>query len=168
MPGNPTADLLGAIVNAGKTAWDIVKDGKATSSAASSYCSAVPEKVKFTDLSGWKTKTGTWKWQAENVYGFNVIDCELKYSFMHSGQTSAYKDALFVTNFSVWCTRCEVAFMMGFDCNATVKGEAYNAGSKTKVIGAIPILVRVSGSGLNNISSTWELTAKGDGTLGVS
>lgn len=163
-----TADMIGAIVNAGKTAWDIVKDGKATSSAASSYCSAVPEKVPFNKLYGWKKKTGTWDVIVENFYGWDVIDCKLKYSFQYGGRCDDFPGALFMTNFSVYSPSCSVSWGVGFDVDATTRGKAFNSGSKKKVVGACPLLVRYSASGLNNLSTTIELTARGDGSLGVS
>jgi hypothetical protein len=164
MSGN--ADMVGAIVNAGKTAWDIVKDGAAKSGAASSFCSAVPDNLKFTELSGWKTKTGTWRYLLENLYGANVVDVQMKYSFDYNGQSDKAPGALFVTNFTVYSTKASV--LWGYECNisATVKGSPTNVGSKTRVIGAVPLLVTASyGSMLRVVSNTMMLQARGDGRL---
>jgi hypothetical protein len=95
----------------------------------------------------------------------DVIEAEFKYSFKYAGVTEKYKDALFVTNFCVWSPNCSVSWGWGFDANASVQGSPYNAGSKTKIIGAVPILVQMASSGMNTKSITMELTAHGDGKL---
>lgn len=157
--------MIGAIVNAGKTAWDIIKDGRAVSTAQSAYCGAVPEKIPFTKLYGWKKKTGSWNVVYENLYGIDVIECELKYSFQYNGQCEAHPKSVFVTNFCVWAPKCDVAWGFTFDVNASTRGRPLNVGTKDKVIGAIPLLVRMSAGGANSKSQTMELTARGDGKL---
>lgn len=160
------ADMVGAIVNAGKTAWDVVKDGAAKSGAASSFCSAVPENLKFTELSGWKTKSGSWKIVLENGFGQNTVDVELKYSFDYNGSSSKVPGALFVTNFTVYSSKASVLWGYECDVSATVKGSPTNVGSKTKVIGAVPLLVSSSYGNMFKItSSTLLLQARGDGKL---
>ena len=168
MSGDSVADQVGAIVNVGKTAWDIVRDGRASSSAASSYCSAVPSKIPFTDLYGWTKKSGVWPYVVENPLGMTLVECEFKYSFLWGGRSDDHPDAQFVKNFSVWCTSTDVFWGIDFDANATVRGSPYNAGNRTRVIGAIPILVRAGVRGSAAISNTWELTARGDGKLSTA
>ena len=163
-----TADMIGAIVNAGKTAWDVVKDGAAKSGAASSFCSAVPKNLKFTDLSGWKSKSGTWKILLENFYGQKVVDVELKYSFDYNGSSSKAPGALFVNNFTVYSPKASV--LWGYECNvsATVKGNPINVGSAKKIVGAVPLLVSSSYGNMFRIASdTMLLQARGDGKLVV-
>jgi hypothetical protein len=167
--GEPAADMVGAIVNAGKTAWDIVKDNKAQSGAASSFCSAVPENLKFTELSGWKTKTGTWKYQIENLYGGDCVEIDLVYSFDWGGTSDKVKDAVFVNNFTVYAKSATALWGYSADVNATVKGNPLNVGSSKAIVGAIPLLVTASVSTvLKAGSTTWLMRARGDGKLEVS
>ena len=163
-----TADMIGAIVNAGKTAWDVVKEGAAKSGAASSFCSAVPKNLKFTELSGWKSKSGSWRILLENGFGQNVVDVELKYSFDYNGSSDKAPGALFVNNFTVYSTKASVLWGYECDVSATVKGNPTNVGSKTKVIGAVPLLVSSSYGNMFKIQSrTLMLQARGDGKLVV-
>jgi len=164
--GDPIS-IAGGIVNLGKTAWDIVKDGKATSGAQTSFCSAVPANIPFNELSGWKNQSKEWEWNISGGFGNDLVEATLKYNFQYAGITDKVKNAVFVTNFSVWCVKIEVAFLAGANINATVKGDPYNAGSKDKPIAAIPLLVTAAFNGSNALSRTWLLTAHGDGSLSV-
>jgi len=169
MGGNPDADMIGAIVNAGKTAWDIVKDNKAQSGAASSFCSAVPENLKFTELSGWKTQSGTWKYRIENLYGVDCVVVELVYSFDWGGTSDKVKGAEFVNNFTVYAKSASALWGYSGNVNATVKGNPLNVGSSKAIIGAVPLLVTASVSTvLKSDSTTWLMRARGDGRLDVS
>lgn len=163
-----TADTIGAITNAGKAAWDIVNDGRASSGARSSFCSAVPKKLKFSELYGWKTKSGTWKRHWTNAYGWKVIEYELAYSFQYAGTSDKAPGAMFVNNFSIWAKSTSVDWFFRLDIDATVKGNPINVGSAKKVIGAVPLLVTASVNGLNAKSETMLLTAQGDGKLKVT
>lgn len=163
------ADTIGAIVNAGKTAWDIVKDNKASSGTSSSFCSAVPENLKFTELSGWKTKTGTWRYKVTNLYGVDCIDFELVYSFEYGGTSDKVKGALFVNNFTVYAKSADALWGYTGNVNATVKGNPTNVGSAKAVIGAVPLLVTATAATvLRSGGTTWLLRARGDGKLEVS
>jgi hypothetical protein len=163
------ADTIGAVVNAGKTAWDIVKDNKAQSGASSSFCSAVPENVKFTELSGWKTKSGSWKYLIENFYGMDCVEVELVYSFDYAGTSEKMKGSQFVNNFSVYAKSASAIWGYNGNVNATVKGNAVNVGSAKAIIGAIPLLVTASVSTvLKSDSTTWLMRARGDGGLDVT
>ncbi len=167
--GEGSADMIGAIVNAGKTAWDIVKDNKAVSGAASSFCSAVPENLKFTELSGWKTKSGTWKYKQTNVYGIDCVEFDLVYSFDYNGTSDKVKGALFVNNFTVYAKSATALWGYTGNVNATVKGNPTNVGSAKAAIGAVPLLVTASTSTvLKSDSTTWLMRARGDGKLEVS
>ena len=163
-----TADLIGAITNLGKGAWDIVQDGKAKSGAKSAFCSAVPTDIKFTELYGWKTKTGTWKRIWETWYGLDVIEYELTYSFQYGGMSDKAPGAVFVNNFSVWCKSVSVMWGFSISIDASVKGQPYNSGSKKNVIGAIPLLISANAGGSNSLGETMLLEAHGDGSLKVS
>jgi hypothetical protein len=167
--GEGSADMIGAIVNAGKTAWDIVKDNKAVSGAASSFCSAVPENLKFTELSGWKTKTGSWSYKQTNLYGMDCVEIELVYSFDYNGTSDKVKGALFVNNFTVYAKSATALWGYTGNVNATVKGNPTNVGSAKAAIGAVPLLVTASTSTvLKADSTTWLMRARGDGKLEVS
>lgn len=162
-----TADLIGAITNLGKGAWDIIQDGKAKAGAKSSFCSAVPKKVKFTELYGWKTQTGSWKRVWENIYGMDVIEYELVYSFQYNGQTDKAPGALFVNNFSVWAKTVSVSWGFSLYVDASVKGNPINVGTKDKPIGSIPLLVSTSVNGANAKAETILLTAHGNRKFSV-
>lgn len=159
------ADLISAIVNAGKTGWEIVKGSKATSSAKSSWCSAVPDKMPFNELSGWKNKTGSWNYLLENMFGIDMVDAKLVWSFEYGGEAPKVKGAKFLTNFTVYCESINVFPMVDVNIDATVAGQPFNAGSKAVPVAAIPLLVAVSATGSNNLSRTWKLTAYGDGRI---
>ena len=166
--GDPTAELLGAIVNAGKTAWDIVKDNKAQSGASSSFCSAVPKKLKFTELSGWKTKTGKWKFIRQTGFGNNAVEVELVYSFDYNGSTAKVPGAKFLNNFTCYAKSTDVSWGYEVNINATVKGNPINVGTLKAPIGAVPLLVTASSKTLIRANSdTWLLQARGDGKLVV-
>lgn len=163
-----TADLLGAIVNAGKTAWDIVKDNKAKSGASSSFCAAVPKKLKFTELSGWKTKSGTWKFKRLSGFGGVTVDVDLVYSFDFNGSTDKAPNAKFVNNFTCYAKAVDVSWGYDVNVNATVKGNPINVGTTKVPIGAVPLLVTATSSTvIRSASKTWLLQARGDGKLVV-
>jgi hypothetical protein len=169
MGEDKTADLIGAIVNAGKTAWDIVKDNKASSGAQSSFCSAVPENLKFTELSGWKTKSGSWFFRRQNGFGGTMVDVELVYSFDWGGTSDKVKGALFVNNFTCYAKSADVSWGYTVNVDATVKGNPTNVGSGKAVIGAVPLLVTASSTTvIRAAAKTWLMKARGDGKLEVS
>lgn len=169
MGEDSATDVIGAVVNAGKTAWDIVKDNKASSGAASSFCSAVPESLKFTELSGWKTKTGSWIYKVTNLYGMDCVEIELVYSFDYNGTSEKAKGSLFVNNFTCYAKSATALWGYSGNVNATVKGNPTNVGSPKAIIGAVPLMVTASASTvLKADSNTWLLKARGDGKLEVS
>lgn len=169
MGGSSTADLIGAVVNAAKTTWDIVKDGKPQAGASSSFCQAVPDKLKFTELSGWKSKSGTWRYVIENGYGMKVINFELVWSFDYGGKAASAPGALFVNNFTVYAKSASALWGYSGNVNATVKGNPTNVGSGGKIIGAVPLMVSASYSQpFKADGTTWLLKARGDGGLDVS
>lgn len=169
MAEEKTADMIGAIVNAGKTAWDIVKDNRASSGAASSFCTAVPDNLKFTELSGWKTKSGSWIYRSTNIYGVDCVEIELVYSFDYGGTSDKVKGALFVNNFTVYAKSANALWGYTGNVDATVKGNPTNVGSGKAIIGAVPLLVTASTSTvLRAASTTWLMKARGDGKLDVS
>lgn len=159
------ADMINAIVNAGKTGWDIVKGSKATSSAKASWCSAVPDNMPFNDLYGWKTKSGSWNYITENPFGWELVNAKLVWTFQYNGITDKVKGAMFLTNFSVYCESISVFPMIDATVDATVAGQPFNAGTKQAPIAGIPLLVSASTGGSRSVSTTWKLTAYGDGRI---
>lgn len=163
------ADMIGAIVNAGKTAWDIVKDNKAQSGASSSFCSAVPKKLKFTELSGWKTKSGSWKFIRMTGFNTVAVEVELVYSFDYNGSTAKVPGAKFVNNFACYAKNVDVFWGYDVNINATVKGNPINVGTLEAPIGAVPLLVTATSSTvIRSASKTWLMRARGDGKMDVT
>ena len=168
--GDPTAELIGAIINAGKTGWEIVKGSKATTSAKASFCSAVPENMPFQELSGWKLKSSKWTYKTVSRLSSSITlsEAKLVYSFRYGGTSDKVPGAMFVTNFSVYAETCFAFPMIDLNIDATVSGKPVNVGSKTAPIAAIPLLISCSTGGSASISRTYKLTARGDGKLEVS
>lgn len=161
------AETLTAIVNAGKTAWDIMKDGAAQSSAASSFCSALPAGVRS---SGGRSKSRRWRIRATNLYGAEVVNVELVYRFSYNIEDPDEPGSRYVHNFTVFPGSVTVLWGYSVDVRATVSGRPENiAGRGRPRIGAIPLLIRASyGSILVRKSRTWLLLARGDGGLDVT
>lgn len=161
--------LLGALVNAGKTGWEIVKGSKATTSAKASFCSAVPEKMPFQDLSGWKIKQGKWTYRTVSSLTSKITlsEAKLVYTFRWGGTSDKVPGAKFITNFSVYAESCYAFPLIDLNIDATVSGKPVNVGTKEAPIAAIPLLVSCSTGGSAKISKTYKLTARGDGKLVV-
>lgn len=158
-------DVVDSAVNTGKAAWDIIKDGKPISSAKSSICNAIPKGSKPRDLAGWKNKTGKWSFGMVNGFNSQVLDVELTWSFWHSGKL---KDGpgLFVNDFCVYATKCDVEWTRNCAVNASVQGNPMNLGSHDKPVLSIMVLVTATYGGfLDSFTNTWRVRACGDGRL---
>ncbi len=163
-----TTDAIDTAVNTGKTAWDIVMDGKAATSAKSAFCSAIPTGVKDNELSGWKSTANTWPLKVKNAYGVDVIDAEFAYRFNHSGVTEKSPGSVYMTNFTVYAKKVEVLWGWSLDVSATVKGKPINIGSAKKQIWAVPLQVNIKyGSPLKVTNSGFIMVAVGNGALKV-
>ncbi|MCX7561845.1 hypothetical protein OS190_19970 [Sulfitobacter sp. F26204] len=160
-----TTDAIDSAVNTGKAAWDIIKDGKPISSAKSSICNAIPKGAAPRELAGWKNKTGKWGFQAVNGFNSTVIDVELSYSFWSNGKL-ADKEGLFVNDFCVYATKCDVEWTRNCAVNASVQGSPMNLGTHKKPILSIMVLVTATYGGfLDSMTKTWRVRACGDGKL---
>lgn len=158
---SPT-DIVDSAVNTLKTGWDIMMDGKAQSSAQSSACNAIPQGAKPKELTGWKNKTGKWRFTITNLYGVDVIDVPLHYSFWHNGSIDG--KGKFINDFTVYASGEKVLWGYSCDIKATVSGTPMNVGSKDDPIFSLMLLVSARfGSPLKKSSLTWRCRAFGDG-----
>lgn len=152
-----------ALKAVGSAAWDIVKEG-ANVSSTSSFTGAIPSDLKFTDLWGWKSRSGTWGLLIENLWTFDVIDVKLKFSFDYNGQSDKYPGALFINNFTVYCTSADVWTPYTCSISAKLSGKPKNVGSKTKVIAAVPLQIKqVYGNFTRKVSETFVIEVDGTG-----
>lgn len=156
-----------ALKAVGSAAWEIVKDAVDVSSA-NSFTGAIPSSLKPGDLHGWKTKSGSWSLLAENHLATDVIDVKLKYAFDYNGQNAKFPGALFVNNFTIFCTNADV--LTPYTCTIAAKliGRPRNVGSKTSVIAAVPLQIKqVYGNFQRKVSETFVLEVDGTGNVKV-
>lgn len=156
-------DIVDSVVNAGKTAWDIMKDGKAVSSAQTSFCSALPKGVKNSDLFGWKNASDKWTVELQNYYGVNVVEVDFICSYDWGGHTKENPNAMYLTNFGVYCKVRSLSWGFSFDSKATVKGMPVNYGSADKPNWGVPLIVSFKATGMNSKGNTWRILASGLG-----
>jgi hypothetical protein len=161
-PGGGGADT---IINAANAAWGIVKDGKPTLTNGSKFCQAVPRGLDFTELSGWQTYSGSHTGYWENGFGVKVIKWNLTVTFQHHG-TAKKTGGAFVNNFTIFCKEASVLWGFSLDVQAAVSGDAFNAGKPGAPVGAIPLVLSVSPSGVFQAETESTMyTAYGSGAL---
>ena len=162
------------IVNLAKTAWEIVKDSKASATAQSAYCQAMPSKtqVAWEDMKGWQSTTFDWPFKmythADKLFGWDPsIDLMLHGECRFKGQADG-TPGLFLDDFRVSCSRIHVDIPWKVNINASVHGNPYNAGSST-LIGAIQLEVALTYEHPTQSKGvSWRITCLGDGSRKVS
>jgi len=160
-----TTDAVDSAVNLGKTAWDIIKDGKPVASAKSSICNAIPKGSKPGDLAGWKNFSGTWPIKTVNGFGMTMVDIEMAWSFWGKGALKE-KAGVFVNDFTVYAKKCDLEWTSNATIAASVQGTPMNVGSHDKPIFSIMLLVTATYGGfLDTFHKTWRVRACGDGKL---
>jgi hypothetical protein len=160
------SDVAGTIINALDKAWSIVKDGAPQSSAKRSACQAVPDNVKFTDLSGWQQRSTEWQYKRTNGFGVDTVVLDFHLSYRYGGQTDSVA-GVFLTDYGVYAD-AEVLWGYSVDVDANARNP-FNSGSKTSAVGAIELLVTVqSKTVLENITKNWQITCHGNGKRDVA
>ncbi|HEX3744333.1 MAG TPA: hypothetical protein VHW09_10400 [Bryobacteraceae bacterium] len=163
--GDSAADT---IINGLDKAWAIVKDNKPDSSAKTSFCQAIPGKIPFNELYGWKNESMPFSYELKNKLGITVIDVQLQLDCLWYGQSTKAR-GLFLNNFNVWCKSCDVEWGWTLNIDATVSGNAFNSGSKDAPVGAIPLIVSVQAKTmLINTTKSWKFTCHGNGARDVA
>jgi hypothetical protein len=164
--GGGGADVAGAIINGLDKAWSIVKDGAPQSSAKRSACQAVPDNVKFTDLSGWQQRSAEWKYKRTNLLGVDTVKLDFHLSYRFGGQTSSVP-GVFLTDYGVYAD-AEVLWGYSVDVDANARNP-FNSGSRDSAVGAIELLLTVqSKTVLENITKNWQITCHGNGKRDVA
>jgi hypothetical protein len=132
---NKAAPLaVGAIINTGATAWNIIKDGQASSNLPHFYASALPNMVfSWSTVSGWKgPKEIVYEIKAENLFGMTVVDFEYVVSFFYGGSIHGhpgFKDGgNYITNFTVKPTKFKILWGFKFVMDLTIS-DPMNVGS---------------------------------------
>lgn len=160
--------VVKVLINAADKAWGILKDGKPVLTTGSKYCQAVPKEFKFTDLSGWKTFSGSHSGSQKNFLGMKVIEFDLTLSFQHHG-SSLSSGGFFLTNYTIFVKKASVLWGFTCDINATVSGSPFNSGKPAFPVGAIPLTLSImTGGMLQTKSKGFKYTAHGDGKLELS
>jgi hypothetical protein len=171
---------LDSMVNLGKTAWEIVKEGSPTSAAKSAYCQAMPSKkqLPWEEISDWKTFSTEWErcWQTSFFKGLTPVPSgadsdirvKLQLEFDWNGQ-SKKAAGLFLNNCSVWSKYSKSIKDWHLDVDATVQGNPKNIGSASKPVGAIQLRVTIQVRGPKQVvSEQFAITCGGDGSIRVS
>jgi hypothetical protein len=151
------------IANMAATGWAIIKDNSPQSSAKTSFCQAIPKAVPFNKMSGWKSYSGNFVLSYHDLLTREFCHAEMVLDFDYGGQIDGEK-GVYVTNFNVWCRDLDMGYFWHIDLDASVSGAAFNAGSKTEPVGAIPLLVSWHlHSFADDFSKSVKITARGDG-----
>jgi len=163
------------LVNLGKAAWEIIKDGKPNATAQSAYCQAMPEKkqLAWEELEGWKTKTFKWPFTMKTVWddwwgSDPTIDIDFFGTYDFGGHNDKTPGS-FLNNFSVWCKKCDVDWGWTVNVDATTQGKPKNVGTKDRPVGSLQLRVALEyKSMLESHSVQWAITCDGDGGFTAS
>ena len=151
------------IANMAATGWSIIKDNAPQASAKGTFCNAIPKALPFNKLSGWKSFSKSFVLSYHDKLTREFCHVDLVLDFDWGGVIDGEKGS-YLTNFNVWPKNVSVGFLWTLNLDASVSGSAFNAGSKTEPIGAIPLLVSWNlKSFADNFSESMKITARGDG-----
>ena len=109
---------IGAIVNAGQAVWTLIEAGKPSRSFQVASASAVPSaNACWTSLENWaRPKAKLLKVQYRNKLGMNVIDMQIRVSYLHGGQVDG--KGAFLAEVKAKPAKVQVAW--GFNLDAKV------------------------------------------------
>ncbi|KIN75252.1 hypothetical protein Z945_81 [Sulfitobacter noctilucae] len=154
----------GDIINLGKTAWGIVKDGRPTSESKSAYCNAVPKTIPISEIRGWRRNTGSWTFNVLNGWGMDAVTCRFHLDYEFAGCTEDMPDAKFLTNVRVTVGSCSVAWGAQFGADATLAGRpTFSGGAESPVSRlSLNVVCRLNNE-INSIVYTYRLNIDGTG-----
>ncbi|OGS28360.1 MAG: hypothetical protein A2218_00220 [Elusimicrobia bacterium RIFOXYA2_FULL_53_38] len=81
---------VGAIVNAGLTAWGVINSAQPNGNYSSNYANAMPNWVDWNTIAGWKgPKEITYGVKVKNLLGITVVDVKYMLSYFYGGTSGS-------------------------------------------------------------------------------
>ena len=150
---------VGDVVNAGKFAWDVMKDNRPVFNTASDNANALPPNVNFTDLNGWAGDPHRMvlHYHTENRLGSNTTDLDLICEWYYNGN---YQGAGQYINAAVIMVSGTVAWGSTVNITATISNPMNSNG-----VAVLPVRIALSESNIfQNFPLAISGELKGDGS----
>ena len=157
-----SAGAVDTIVNAGKFAWDVMKDSKPVANVASDNANAIPAGANWVDLIGWAPNPSriSFRYHTENPEGTNATDINVTLQWYFNGQ---YQGAGQYINAATVIAAGDVAFGNTVNITASINNPM-NLGTRDKPVAALPVKITIQESNwVQNLTSAYTGQLKGNG-----